>query len=196
NLAMPAPCANEAKPPARHPAAPTEVQAGGCAAPILRTFPRRLPRSLPRPSRILPRSAGVSHTTRTEAAMARIVGTVYGILVYVLFLGTFLYAIGFVENLPVPRTIDGPDAGGLSAGASLIDAALLGLFAVQHSVMARPAFKRWWTRVVPSFVERSTYVLFASLALALLCWQWQPIAGVVWTASDPAARVLQGVSWL
>jgi protein-S-isoprenylcysteine O-methyltransferase Ste14 len=128
--------------------------------------------------------------------MARIAGTVYGVLVYVLFLGTFLYAIAFVENLPVPRSIDGPDAGGLSAGALLIDAALLGLFAVQHSVMARPAFKRWWTRLVPSFVERSTYVLFASLALAFLCWQWQPIAGVMWAVSDPAARVLQGISWI
>src|SRR5579862_1008241 len=194
---MLAACANEAAPPGSRPAGRTAVRAGGCAAPIPRTFPRRLPRSLPRPSRILLRSAGVSHTTRTEAAMARIAGTVYGVLVYVLFLGTFLYAIGFVENELVPRSIDAPGADGLSATALLADAALLGLFAVQHSVMARPAFKRWWTRLVPSFVERSTYVLFASLALLLLCWEWQPIAGAVWTVSEPApARLLLGISWL
>jgi methanethiol S-methyltransferase len=130
-------------------------------------------------------------------AMTRILGAIYGLVVYVFFLGTFLYAIGFVENVVVPRSIDAPGAGGLSATALLIDAALLGLFAVQHSVMARPAFKRWWTRLVPSSVERSTYVLFASLALALLCWQWQPMAGAVWTVEQPVpARVLEGISWL
>ena len=129
--------------------------------------------------------------------MARIAGTVYGVLVYVLFLGTFLYAIGFVENELVPRSIDGPGADGVSATALLVDAALLSLFAVQHSVMARPAFKRWWTRIVPSSVERSTFVLFASLALALLCWQWQPMAGDVWMVQQPAlAQLLEGISWL
>ena len=112
--------------------------------------------------------------------MGRIIGTIYGIAVYVFFLCAFLYAIGFVENVAVHKSIDAPGAGALSATALLVNAALLGLFAVQHSVMARPAFKRWWTRIVPRSVERSTFVLFASLALALLCWQWQPIAGAVW----------------
>jgi protein-S-isoprenylcysteine O-methyltransferase Ste14 len=129
--------------------------------------------------------------------MARILGSVYAILVYVLFLGTFLYAIGFVENVLVPTSVDGPVTGPLTASALLVDAGLLGLFAVQHSVMARPGFKRWWTRIVPSFVERSTFVLFASLALLLLCWQWIPIAGAVWTVTDPGpAVVLRAVSWL
>jgi methanethiol S-methyltransferase len=128
--------------------------------------------------------------------MGRIVGTIYGIVVYVFFLGTFLYAIGFVENVVVPKSIDAQAAGGLSATALLVNAALLGLFAVQHSVMARPAFKRWWTRIVPRSVERSTFVLFASLALGLLCWQWQPIAGAVWTVTEPGpAYALQAVSW-
>jgi protein-S-isoprenylcysteine O-methyltransferase Ste14 len=132
-----------------------------------------------------------------EAVMARILGTLYGLVVYVFFLGTFLYAIGFVENVLVPRSIDAPGAGGLSVTALLVNAGLLSLFAVQHSVMARPAFKRWWTRMVPKSVERSTFVLFASLALALLCWQWQPIAGDVWTVTQSGpAYLLQGVSWL
>ena len=96
-------------------------------------------------------------------AMARILGAIYGLVAYVVFLGTFLYAIGFVENVVVPKSIDAPGAGGRSTSALLIDATLLGLFAVQHSVMARPAFKRRWTRLVPSFAERSTFVLFASL---------------------------------
>jgi methanethiol S-methyltransferase len=129
--------------------------------------------------------------------MARIVGTIYGIVVYVVFLGTFLYAIGFVENAVVPRSIDGPEAAPLSATALLVDAGLLGLFAMQHSVMARPAFKRWWTRVVPKSLERSTFVLFASLALLLLCWQWQPMTGAVWSVTAPASiHVLRAASWL
>jgi protein-S-isoprenylcysteine O-methyltransferase Ste14 len=128
--------------------------------------------------------------------MPRILGAVYGLVVYVVFLGTFLYAIGFVENALVPKSIDAPGAGGLSTTALLIDAGVLGLFALQHSVMARPAFKRWWTRIVPSSVERSTYVLLASLALLLLYWQWQPMVGDVWTVERPAAaHVLAGISW-
>jgi protein-S-isoprenylcysteine O-methyltransferase Ste14 len=98
--------------------------------------------------------------------MSRILATLYGLVVYAFFLGTFLYAIGFVENVLVPRSVDGPDAGPASVGALLVNGGLLGLFAVQHSVMARPAFKRWWTQLVPTFVERSTFVLFASAALA------------------------------
>lgn len=113
----------------------------------------------------------------------------YGVVAYLVFLATFVYAIGFVGNFPLlPRTIDS----GMTAPlleTLVVDLALLGLFAVQHSVMARRGFKRWWIKVVPEAVERSTFVLAATAALALLLWQWRPIAEpVLWTVSDPAAR--------
>ncbi len=128
--------------------------------------------------------------------MARVAALVYGAVVYVLFLGTFLYAIGFVQGLLVPKSID-TGGGDFSAAAIAIDAALLSLFAVQHSVMARPAFKRWWTRFVPKAVERSTFVLFASAALALLFWQWQPMTTPIWTVASPVgAASLHAVAWL
>lgn len=107
----------------------------------------------------------------------------YSLITYVVFLATFVYAIGFTSNLIVPKSIDSGPVG--AWGPSLvIDLLLLGLFAVQHSVMARPAFKRWWTRLVPSPVERTTYVLFASLALILLYVAWQPLPGVVWQVEN------------
>ena len=117
----------------------------------------------------------------------------YGVLSYVIFLGTFLYAIGFIGNFGVPRTLDGPASGPLSTSLA-IDVALLGLFAVQHSVMARKWFKDRWTRLVPKPVERSTYVLFSSIALILLFIFWRPLGGVIWSVEDPAGRlVLRGL---
>jgi len=119
----------------------------------------------------------------------------YGGLAYLASFAAILYLIAFVGDLPVPRTIDSGPAAALPA-AIAIDLLLIGLFAIQHSVMARPAFKRLWTRLVPSAIERSTYGLFASLALALLFWFWRPIDGVVWSAADPiAVTVLQAAFW-
>lgn len=125
----------------------------------------------------------------------RLLALAYGLVCYVIFLGTFLYAIAFVGNLPVPHTIDHAIAGSLPEAIAW-DVVLLGIFAVQHSVMARPAFKKLWTRIVPRTIERSTYVLFASLALDLMFWQWRPIDAVVWSVSDPvSAGLLTGLFW-
>jgi methanethiol S-methyltransferase len=127
--------------------------------------------------------------------MRKVLAALYSALVYVLFLGVFLYAIGFVENVLVPKSIDSGTSGSI-AGSLLVDAGLLVLFALQHSVMARPGFKRWWTRVIPPDIERSTFVLFASLLLALVCWQWRPLLQPVWSIADPiAAKALLIVSW-
>ena len=127
--------------------------------------------------------------------MAGIASVFYGAVVYLLFLGTILYAIAFVGNLPVPRVIDGAETSAL-VPAIVIDVLLLAAFAIQHSVMARPAFKRWWTRFVPHAVERTTYVLVASLVLVLLFWQWRPILMPVWSVTNPAAVLaIQVVFW-
>ena len=128
--------------------------------------------------------------------MARLIALLYGLFSYLFFFATFLYAIGFVSGVVVPKTIDtGPAAP--MATALLIDLALMSLFAVQHSVMARPAFKRWWTQFVPKSVERSTYVLLASLALAFLCWQWRPLPTIVWQIGNPTlAMVVLGLSFV
>ena len=119
----------------------------------------------------------------------RIAFFAYGVLSYALFLGVFLYAIGFVGGFGVPKGLDSEPTMAFWPALG-IDLLLLGLFAVQHSVMARPAFKRAWTRFVPEPVERSTYVLFSNVAMILLFWLWQPLGGEVWTVENPAARAL------
>ncbi len=123
----------------------------------------------------------------------------YGEICYLMFLATFLYAIGFIGNFATPTSLDGPATGSLWT-ALAINMGLLSAFALQHSVMARPAFKRWWTRIVPEAAERSTYVLFTNLALIALFAHWQPLGGEIWTVTDPLGQAvlygLFGLGWL
>jgi protein-S-isoprenylcysteine O-methyltransferase Ste14 len=131
--------------------------------------------------------------------MGRFIAFLYGIASYILFFVTFLYAIGFVSGLVVPKTIDSGTVVP-TAEAIIVNLLLMSVFAIQHSVMARKPFKRWWTQFVPASVERSTYVLLSSLALDLLFWQWRPMPAIVWHVADPQiAMAITGLSlvgWL
>ncbi|HEY1544792.1 MAG TPA: isoprenylcysteine carboxylmethyltransferase family protein [Xanthobacteraceae bacterium] len=133
------------------------------------------------------------------STLGRVMTFLYGMACYAVFFASFLYALGFVEGLVVPKAVDdGPIVPTIQAVT--VDLLLLALFALQHSVMARPRFKQWWTQFVPKTIERSTYVLLASLALALLCWQWRPLPTIVWHIDNPGiAMTLVGLSligWL
>jgi protein-S-isoprenylcysteine O-methyltransferase Ste14 len=121
---------------------------------------------------------------------------IYSACAYLVFFATFLFLIGFVENLIVPKSIDSGRPGSVGV-ALLVNVAVLVLFGLQHSVMARPAFKRVWTQIVPSEAERSTYVLAASLALIVVFWAWRPMPQLVWSIKqESVAMVLNGASWL
>jgi protein-S-isoprenylcysteine O-methyltransferase Ste14 len=128
--------------------------------------------------------------------MGRLIALLYGLAAYLVFFLTFLYAIGFVEGLWVPKTIDTGTVVPMTE-ALIVNILLMSLFAVQHSVMARRQFKEWWTQYVPKSVERSTYVLFASLALVVLFWQWRPMPDVMWQIVDPStAMAITGLSFV
>jgi len=121
--------------------------------------------------------------------MKKLLFVIYGIFSYLIFFGTFMYAVGFVSSMKVPKHIDNEPQSPLGL-ALLVNAGLLSLFAVQHSVMARPAFKKWWTRFVPEPIERSTYVLLSSLCLLVLFVYWEPIGGVIWQVQSETAQLV------
>jgi protein-S-isoprenylcysteine O-methyltransferase Ste14 len=131
--------------------------------------------------------------------MKRILVFAYGLISYVIFLGTFLYLAAFLGNVFAVGGMDSPATDHV-VPALLIDALLVAVFSLQHSIMARPQFKKWWTKFVPEPMERSSYVMFSNLALILLFWQWRPVGGVIWDLQDPVGRVifhgLSGVGFL
>jgi len=143
-------------------------------------------------------SHAIGGDTRSHP-IGRIAAFLYGVASYLFFFVTFLYTIGFVADLAVPKTIDSGATAGFTE-ALIINLLLMALFAIQHSVMARPQFKEWWTQYVPKSVERSTYVLLATAALALLLWQWRPMPAVIWQIADPqiamAVTGLSMIGWL
>jgi protein-S-isoprenylcysteine O-methyltransferase Ste14 len=132
----------------------------------------------------MPAHARFDNNAHRTNSMGRFIAFLYGLAAYVVFFVAFLYAVGFVSDLVVPKTIDTGTVVPL-AEAVIVNLLLMSVFALQHSVMARKPFKRWWTQFVPASVERSTYVLFSSLALVLLFWQWRPIPAVVWHIDNP-----------
>ncbi len=131
--------------------------------------------------------------------MGKFVALMFGVASYFVFFGTFLYAIGFVSNFFVPKSIDSGSAGDITS-ALLINIVLLTVFGLQHSIMARPEFKRVWTKIVPQTIERSVFVLFASLALILVFWQWRPMTGVIWSVDNHFGRaalwLIFAIGWL
>jgi protein-S-isoprenylcysteine O-methyltransferase Ste14 len=127
--------------------------------------------------------------------IGRVAPFIYGIASYLVFLCSINYAVFFIGNYLVPKSIDvGPESG--LAQSILIDIVLLGMFALQHSIMARPAFKRWWTTIIPASCERSTYVLISSLLLILIFWQWRPIVTTIWVVEGWPAAMLTVISWI
>jgi protein-S-isoprenylcysteine O-methyltransferase Ste14 len=141
-----------------------------------------------------PQASKPATAVRASGGFGSALALVFGALSYLAFFAVFLGFLAFVENVSLPTTID---AGRTSSTltAVLVDVGLLGLFALQHSVMARGGFKAWWTRVIPATLERSTYVLLSSVLVALVVWQWRPVTGVVWNVTNPVARwVLIGLS--
>jgi len=134
-----------------------------------------------------PKQQGSSPQHQRENLGRRIAVFAYGLVCYAITLGTFLYLAGFVANLFVPKSLDSPPQKPLHV-ALLVNVLLVGIFAFQHSLMARPAFKQWWTKIVPKPAERSTYLLFSCLALFLMFWQWQPMGGRIWDVQDPVGR--------
>lgn len=157
-----------------------------------------MPAATPSPAAVRPQPThrpGAVPVEPSPSAASRVCSLLYGTLAYVLFLGTFLYAIGFVAGLGVPRTVNDGLRVPLSE-ALLVNGGLLALFAVQHTIMARKAFKRWWTQIVPAQVERATFVLVTCAILCTLFWQWRQLPGTLWELHGPVAWFLYGVSFL
>jgi methanethiol S-methyltransferase len=155
------------------------------------------PAAIPARSGVMEKAMAGQQTTlgvrRQQDTTGRLIAFAFGVVAYLVFFGTFLYAIGFVTGAVVPKTID-TGVAGPTGESIIIDVLLMSLFAIQHSVMARKPFKRWWTQFVPHAIERSTFVLFASLALILLFWQWRSIPMVAWEIADP--QIAAGVTSL